>query len=383
MASQSSTRGAFTPQRIIESALTIVARNGPTSLTVDALRAETGLSRGGLAHHFRSQTELLEATIRHSLDAYRGALEREVSGGGDSIAGYADVTLGTGMRYRLALMLGLAQDPGLLTEWAAFFRLQDANPGGSELVSTACLRRLAIDGLCWTKILNPHRFSAQRMERLATEVLTWSPEPIDVESLPTSPSRRHRGATKERILQAVRHVALKLGGSSVTMERVRNESGISKSGILYHFDSKGAMLQSFFDEIAAGSAEISQAGLGERGWDLRTLAYARANIAHSDATMTLLWILAISSAPHLSSELAKSSRIIDSAEDALPEPLWLDVQLRRLALDGLCWSDLIDPQRFSRLDRDGLLRRLVGRTQDELFPRLATTRSVRTQTGPQ
>lgn len=51
----------------LAAALTIVARDGPGRLTLDAIARESGLSKGGLMHQFRTKEAVLRALLEQQL----------------------------------------------------------------------------------------------------------------------------------------------------------------------------------------------------------------------------------------------------------------------------------------------------------------------------
>lgn len=76
--------------------------------------------------------------------------------------------------------------------------------------------------------------------------------------------------TRERILRALRDMLARTGNSSVTLEAVAAEAGVSKGGLLYHFPSKAAMylglLSSIRDTVAAEMAAAVDRSGAARGF---------------------------------------------------------------------------------------------------------------------
>ena len=54
----------------IQAALTIIARDGPGRLTLDAIARESGISKGGVMHHFRTKTAVLKALLDHQIEYF-------------------------------------------------------------------------------------------------------------------------------------------------------------------------------------------------------------------------------------------------------------------------------------------------------------------------
>lgn len=76
--------------------------------------------------------------------------------------------------------------------------------------------------------------------------------------------------TRERILRALRDILARSGNTSVTLEAVAAEAGVSKGGLLYHFPSKSAMylglLTSVRDTVAAEMAQATERSGAARGF---------------------------------------------------------------------------------------------------------------------
>ena len=76
--------------------------------------------------------------------------------------------------------------------------------------------------------------------------------------------------TRERILRALRGLLARGGNTSVTLEAVAAEAGVSKGGLLYHFPSKSAMylglLASVRDSVAADMAAATARSGAPRGF---------------------------------------------------------------------------------------------------------------------
>ncbi|WP_194903853.1 TetR/AcrR family transcriptional regulator [Catenulispora rubra] len=165
-------------QLIIRAALVVALRESPAAVTVDAVMKETGLSRGGVTHHFPSQQALLKEVLAASLRRYAKQLGADDPAPTESArtAAYVSATLDADSLDRVALMLGLAEAPALLDEWIALYRrLDDIERQSDQSPTDAYLRRLAADGLWWTRMTDPERFTPEQFEALLRGVLSWTP----------------------------------------------------------------------------------------------------------------------------------------------------------------------------------------------------------------
>ena len=59
------TRSERSRSIIIQAALTIISRDGPGRLTLDAIAREAGISKGGLTHQFPNKEAVLRALLEH------------------------------------------------------------------------------------------------------------------------------------------------------------------------------------------------------------------------------------------------------------------------------------------------------------------------------
>lgn len=64
------TRSERTRHAAIHAALAVIERDGPGKLTFDAISRESGISKGGLMHQFRTKSDVLEALLEHQIDYY-------------------------------------------------------------------------------------------------------------------------------------------------------------------------------------------------------------------------------------------------------------------------------------------------------------------------
>ncbi|KLJ02915.1 TetR/AcrR family transcriptional regulator [Luteimonas sp. FCS-9] len=66
-------------ERILEAALVVSQQVGAAHLTLDAVAAEAGVSKGGLLYHFASKDALLRGMVDHHLDEHRRTLENAMA----------------------------------------------------------------------------------------------------------------------------------------------------------------------------------------------------------------------------------------------------------------------------------------------------------------
>lgn len=110
---------------LLDAAEAVVVRQGIVCLTLDAVAAEAGMSKGGLLHHFPSKDRLVEAMVTRSADGWRGcyteAFERTPEGPGRMARALLDHCLSDAKtwtkelrRSSSACFAALAQNPSLI-----------------------------------------------------------------------------------------------------------------------------------------------------------------------------------------------------------------------------------------------------------------------------
>jgi AcrR family transcriptional regulator len=171
--------------RVLEAATAVALREGPGAVTIEAVVSEAGMSRGGVLYHFPSKDALLQALVDQDIDSARDVtgLDSGTAGDGssaDRIRAYYDAcTAMAPERGRIALAVALAENPGLLRSWIAVQRELDtvdaADQGGHATASLVA--RLALDGLWFSDLIDPDRFTAAERKRLVSAILASASEP--------------------------------------------------------------------------------------------------------------------------------------------------------------------------------------------------------------
>jgi AcrR family transcriptional regulator len=187
-------------EHVLAAATHVALRDGPGAVTIDAVVAESGMSRGGVLYHFPSKDALLQALVDQDIDAVRAVtgLDGAASVGSptERIRAYYDAcTAWAPERGHVALAVALAENPGLLRSWAQVQRDLDAadavtdtstdtdatgttgpgepgrDPDARPALATL-VARLALDGLWFSDLIDPHRFTAAERERVVEAIIT-------------------------------------------------------------------------------------------------------------------------------------------------------------------------------------------------------------------
>jgi AcrR family transcriptional regulator len=140
---------ADTKDKLLNAAGAVVRRDGAQALTLDAVAAEAGVSKGGLLYHFGTKRELIEALV----DRWLSEFERDIGAAGPGfVRGYV---LASGPREdELGLLAAFAADPSVLVKARERYAIwQDrVEREGSDPVD-ATVARLAADGLWLAELL--------------------------------------------------------------------------------------------------------------------------------------------------------------------------------------------------------------------------------------
>lgn len=176
------TRSEITRNKAIEAALVILERDGVSGLTFDALARESGISKGGLLHQFRTKNAVLEALAEYQSQYFQRVAQGYLAKEG---ASKVEPTLASQIAiYRessnqphsvaRAVLATLISNPS--PELLERFRAQDAQAlkkiaEESPDSDLALIRLLAASGLAFATLLGMSSLSRQDRERLYARLL--------------------------------------------------------------------------------------------------------------------------------------------------------------------------------------------------------------------
>jgi AcrR family transcriptional regulator len=190
---------------LLDAAEAVVARKGFANLTLDAVAAEAGMSKGGLLHHFRTKDRLVEGLVTRAAENWRacwmGSYENASEGPGRMTRALLKHCLSDAKswteqlrRSSSAVFAALAQNPSLIKPMRAVYgdlhrRIAEDGlpPGVGEAVVTA------IDGLWLYWVLGLVPVDQGLMNRLRAaleEMLARS------QSVRSSPKKNVRSAAR-------------------------------------------------------------------------------------------------------------------------------------------------------------------------------------------
>jgi AcrR family transcriptional regulator len=140
---------------LLDAAVAVVRRDGAAALTLDAVAAEGGVSKGGVLYHFASKRALIDGLLERWLDDFEARLDA----GGDALTAYVracDLSAADPDRTasEFGLLAGMIEEPRVLeaTRERQAGWMERMLAGAPDPVD-AWLVRLAADGLWYSDLL--------------------------------------------------------------------------------------------------------------------------------------------------------------------------------------------------------------------------------------
>ncbi|MGP9788338.1 TetR/AcrR family transcriptional regulator [Roseinatronobacter sp. NSM] len=161
-----------TRQRILDAAETLARSLGPANISLDAVAAAAGVSKGGLLYHFPSKARLLEGLVACHMEKLDAALQQQANSGRQNavIQSFLQFFLDELERDTpppSGLLVALAENPDMLRplrEHSAVFL--DRIQSNATDPNLATLAYLAVQGLRSADLLG-----TQVLDRDATRAL--------------------------------------------------------------------------------------------------------------------------------------------------------------------------------------------------------------------
>ena len=173
MAASDSTR-----QRILNAAAELVRTEGSAHLSLNAVAARAGISKGGLLYNFPTKSALLKALVQQYIEEFDATLEKRLNrcGGASLTAEYLDLAMQELCKPApppSGLLAALSEDPSLLAPVRSFNRrLLDQMKSRSMEEAAVLLLFLVLEGM-----------RAQKL--FGTDILTVEERALVLRSLST------------------------------------------------------------------------------------------------------------------------------------------------------------------------------------------------------
>jgi AcrR family transcriptional regulator len=151
--------------RIMHAAERVILREGPAKLTLDAVAAEAGISKGGLLYHFPSKDDLIRGMVEHLISDASGSIQRSIAEDPDERGRATRAILRTDFpdderkaerqkQVSVALMAAIFTNPSLAEPVREVIRQCQVSLEDDGIDPTrATLIQLAADGLWMTEML--------------------------------------------------------------------------------------------------------------------------------------------------------------------------------------------------------------------------------------
>ncbi|MBS7540095.1 TetR/AcrR family transcriptional regulator [Ancylobacter lacus] len=183
------TRSERTRAAVIQAALAIIARDGAGHLTLDAIARESGISKGGLMHQFRTKKAVLAALMEHQAAFFENYARDHIAAHGHQHAqprlaaeiATLHAAVADPRSLALALLGAVAQEPELLgttrmadREALEVIRAEAADP------DLATLRWLAARGLTLSSLFGLSPLTDAERDHLFTllaDEARWTGQP--------------------------------------------------------------------------------------------------------------------------------------------------------------------------------------------------------------
>ncbi|MFC4023567.1 TetR/AcrR family transcriptional regulator [Oceanobacillus longus] len=167
---------------ILDAASKIVNDRGIFNLTLDAVAAEAGFSKGGLLYHYPSKEALVKGMVEHLSENYQqkvtADMEKDPEDKGKWIRAYVNVTFNRANENKsrnAVLLAAKAVDAELLDPIRDVYedwREQLENDGIDPMKAT--LIQLAADGIWLSELFDINRMEEEKKEEVFQSLMEWA-----------------------------------------------------------------------------------------------------------------------------------------------------------------------------------------------------------------
>lgn len=159
-------------QLILDAAASIGAATDWHSVTFQAIADKTGLSKGGIMHHFRSKEELLDELMRQSLEELTQWIDKEMSSTGSDNASITYLRFiiekSGDEKYKrtMKVVLQAVVSGQYRKMWEDWFQTHIKNRSGADSGIVSLITQLVADGLWFAEITGFPNISEQDKQLL-------------------------------------------------------------------------------------------------------------------------------------------------------------------------------------------------------------------------
>lgn len=143
---------------LLDATMALAEEQGLAGVSVQAVAARAGVTKGGLFHHFASKSALVEAVFDDIMSRVDAALDRHLAADdapGAFTRAYVNVTFTDAGEVfgGKALSLSMVVDPALRERWRAWIQARLARHAATDADPGLHVVRLAADGHWFTQML--------------------------------------------------------------------------------------------------------------------------------------------------------------------------------------------------------------------------------------
>lgn len=159
--------------RILSAAAEVAREQGAGNLSLDAVAAKAGVSKGGLLYHFPTKAALMKASVEYFVARFEAGLDA-ASRHGSLLEAFAKLTIeecSKPLPGAAGVLAAMAEDPDFLEPVSAFHRrLLDRLLADTDQTSNALLVYLALEGMRSLKLFEINILTVQEQD-LARDAL--------------------------------------------------------------------------------------------------------------------------------------------------------------------------------------------------------------------
>lgn len=164
-------------ERILEAAHAVVMEMGARHLSLDAVAARAGLSKGGLLYNFPNKAALLKALVAHHVEGFEKSLSERMAAAADApsptIAAFLDLCSAE-MKEACApqpgILAAIAEDPDMLDPVREHSRALLDRIAAESDPAGALVAYLAMEGLRATRLFGTDMLTAEEKAAAMTRL---------------------------------------------------------------------------------------------------------------------------------------------------------------------------------------------------------------------
>jgi len=171
---------AVVRQQLLDVAARLACAQGMTAVTLDAVSAASGVSKGGLLHHFPSKNALLGALFDNLVARLDAAIDDAMRDDpvphGRFTRAYLRAVLALRDKSEEAkdwaqVTMAMLTEPSLRQRWRDWVRERGEEYVGTDSSPSAQIVRLAADGLWLADILGSHEMDERERQSLIASLI--------------------------------------------------------------------------------------------------------------------------------------------------------------------------------------------------------------------